>query len=178
MPEYFAFLRAINVGGHVVKMDTLRSLFEDSGASHVETFIASGNVFFSSLSTISSDLALEISNFLKQRLGYPVEVFIRTPAELLDIVSRQLFANPGSADIYIAFLTDHPSNDHLTRLVSYNSNENEFASAGREVYWLCRTRFSDSTFSGALMEKVLESPVTIRNISTLEKMVKKFNLRD
>ena len=43
--RYAAFLRAINVGGHVVKMDQLRRLFESLGFSDVETFIASGNVF-------------------------------------------------------------------------------------------------------------------------------------
>ena len=48
MIRYVAFLRAINVGGHVVKMDALRKLFVHAGLSDVETFIASGNVVFSS----------------------------------------------------------------------------------------------------------------------------------
>ena len=43
MTRYIAFLRAINVGGHTVKMDQLRALFEELGLSNVETFIASGN---------------------------------------------------------------------------------------------------------------------------------------
>jgi uncharacterized protein (DUF1697 family) len=29
MPKYIVFLRAINVGGHTVKMDHLRRLFEE-----------------------------------------------------------------------------------------------------------------------------------------------------
>ncbi|MGI8917119.1 MAG: DUF1697 domain-containing protein, partial [Pyrinomonadaceae bacterium] len=37
MPKYVAFLRAINVGGHVVKMDRLRTLFEALGFTKVET---------------------------------------------------------------------------------------------------------------------------------------------
>ena len=40
MPKYIAFLRAIIVGGHSVKMDHLRGLFEALGLSNVETFIA------------------------------------------------------------------------------------------------------------------------------------------
>ena len=43
-----AFLRAVNVGGRVVKMDRLRALFEGEGFTGVETFIASGNVIFDS----------------------------------------------------------------------------------------------------------------------------------
>ena len=48
MPRFFAFLRAINVGGHNVTMEKLRGLFEASGFKDVETFIASGNVIFTS----------------------------------------------------------------------------------------------------------------------------------
>lgn len=50
MPRYFAFLRGINVGGHRIKMDRLREHVEALGFEHVETFIASGNVIFSSAS--------------------------------------------------------------------------------------------------------------------------------
>jgi len=37
MTRYFAFLRAINVGGHIVKMDQLRRIFESLGFSSIET---------------------------------------------------------------------------------------------------------------------------------------------
>jgi uncharacterized protein (DUF1697 family) len=46
-PRLIAFLRAINVGGHVVKMEALRRIFESLDFADVETFIASGNVIFS-----------------------------------------------------------------------------------------------------------------------------------
>ena len=48
MTHYVALLRGINVGGHVVKMDRLRALFAEAGLSGAQTFIASGNVLFSS----------------------------------------------------------------------------------------------------------------------------------
>jgi len=35
MTRYIAFLRAINVGGHVVKMDYLRQQFESLGFTSV-----------------------------------------------------------------------------------------------------------------------------------------------
>ena len=44
--RHVAFLRAINVGGHTVKMADLRRSFEALGFDAVETFIASGNVIF------------------------------------------------------------------------------------------------------------------------------------
>ncbi|MDQ3120394.1 MAG: DUF1697 domain-containing protein [Verrucomicrobiota bacterium] len=48
MARYIAFLRAINVGGHVVTMERLRLSFLEMDLANVETFIASGNVIFES----------------------------------------------------------------------------------------------------------------------------------
>jgi uncharacterized protein (DUF1697 family) len=46
--RYIGFLRAINVGGRVVKMATLKQIFVNLKLAEVETFIASGNVIFTS----------------------------------------------------------------------------------------------------------------------------------
>ncbi|MBM3836028.1 MAG: DUF1697 domain-containing protein [Verrucomicrobia bacterium] len=51
MHQYIAFLRAMNLGRRRVKMDYLRSLFEQLRFSDVATFIASGNVLFASSSS-------------------------------------------------------------------------------------------------------------------------------
>jgi uncharacterized protein (DUF1697 family) len=46
---------------------------------------------------------------------------------------------------------------------------------GREVYWLCRKeRVSDSSFSGALLEKVVKMPATLRNMNTIKRLVGKY----
>ena len=46
--QYVAFLRAVNVGGRIVKMAELKKIFEAAGLAEVATFIASGNVIFRS----------------------------------------------------------------------------------------------------------------------------------
>ena len=73
--KYVAFLRAINVGGHTVKMDHLRNLFESMGFANVETFIASGNVIFDSKTKSTAALEMEIENQLQAALGYEVRRF-------------------------------------------------------------------------------------------------------
>src|SRR5262249_10137534 len=82
MYRYVALLRAINVGGHVVKMTHLRDLFQQMGFAKVETFIASGNVFFDSESADPDALEKQIESALEQALGYSVGTFIRTPLEM------------------------------------------------------------------------------------------------
>ncbi len=174
MPKYFAFLRAINVGGHSVKMDALRILFEGCGCTNVDTFIASGNVIFESGIENPEELTQIIESYLLQKLGYSVAVFLRTPADLESIVGYQPFVDPGEATIYIAFLSTSPDEISRDRLYSNNSADNRFQIHRGEVYWLCRTRFSDSVFSGAQLEKTLGMQATIRNISTLNKIVQNY----
>ena len=82
MPKYIAFLRAINVGGHTVKMDQLREVFEQCGFKNVETFIASGNVIFDSTSKNPKALEKKIEAALLKAFGYEVHTFLRTPGEL------------------------------------------------------------------------------------------------
>ncbi|NUM75226.1 DUF1697 domain-containing protein [candidate division KSB1 bacterium] len=47
MPQYLAFLRAINVGGHTVKMDHLGRLFETLSFANIETVIVEQQRVFS-----------------------------------------------------------------------------------------------------------------------------------
>lgn len=82
MPKYIAFLRAINVGGHTVKMDHLKSLFEKIGFINVETFIASGNVVFETKSKSVDSMKKKIESDLHKQLGYQVAAFIRSTEEL------------------------------------------------------------------------------------------------
>mgnify|MGYP000288938660 CR=1 FL=1 len=100
MRRLFAFLRAINVGGHTVKMDHLRQLCESFGLARVETFIASGNVIFETRARDAAALETNIARGLRAALGYDVAVFLRTETELAAIVRFQpcAIAYPGFVD--------------------------------------------------------------------------------
>jgi uncharacterized protein (DUF1697 family) len=180
MPKYVAFLRAINLGGHTVKMETLRRLFEEMGFSDVETFIASGNVIFEAPSTDPRDLELKIEETLLSSLGYDVATFIRSTGELAEIIQYAPFpdagpeTNGGASTLYIAFVARPPGEQALQKLLGLASDINQFHGHACEIYWLCRTRFSDSGFSGAQLEKTLGLPATIRNVSTVKKIVDKY----
>ena len=93
MRRYVALLRAINVGGHVVKMEKLRALFDELAFKDVETVIASGNVLFSSGAPNAAALEEKIERHLKAALGYEVTTFIRTPREMKGERSTQRTAS-------------------------------------------------------------------------------------
>jgi uncharacterized protein (DUF1697 family) len=79
---YIAFLRAVNVGGRVVKMDRLRALFEALGLSDVRTHIQTGNVFFRAAGSDRAALARRIERHLERALGFEVPTMLRTVAEV------------------------------------------------------------------------------------------------
>lgn len=140
MPRYIAFLRAINVGGHTVKMDTLRQLFAALGFLGVETFIASGNVIFETTAKNAQALEKTIEQQLRAALGYEVATFIRTDVELAAIVRYQAFtaaALQSAQALNAAFLAERLDAASQKKVLALTTDIDDFHVHGREVYWLC-----------------------------------------
>lgn len=177
MPKYVAFLRAINVGGHTVKMEHLRSLFETLGFSNVETFIASGNVIFDSAVRNTKTLEKKIENHLLEQLGYEVATFLRSTSELAAIAQHKPFSDRELAidghTLYVGFLAEAPSEEAKQVVLSKTTPVDDFSFHERELYWLLRTRFSESQFKGNL-EKTLGMQLTLRNVTTVRKLAAKY----
>jgi uncharacterized protein (DUF1697 family) len=178
LTRYVALLRAINVGGHTVKMDRLRTLFQEIGLQNVETFIASGNVIFEAPAGDARALEETIEAHLHASLGYKVATFIRTSDELTEIASYEPFpakeTEVDSAVVYVAFLPGTPGEQARQKLLALRTPVDDFHVHKREIYWLCRIRMSDSTFSGGLLEKTVGLPATMRNTTTVKKLAAKY----
>ena len=177
MPRYVALLRAINVGGHTVKMEPLRKLFEGLKFSNVSTYIASGNVVFETPGLDPSSIELKIEKHLKHALGYEVTTFLRTPAQLTAIVESPPFspeelAVPGHA-LYVNFLRNPLSAEVTEQLLAFRTEFDEFRTHGIEYYWLSRGKISESKVSLDLLAKAIGQPSTSRNITTVRKLAQK-----
>jgi uncharacterized protein (DUF1697 family) len=178
MTKHIAFLKAINVGGHTVKMDYLKSLFEKMGFEKVETFIASGNVVFETKSKNAVLIKKKIETELEKSLGYKVVTFIRLRIELKEIAEHKPFKesdlNNAQNCLYIGFLDDQPGKESQKKALALSDEANEFYFNNKELYWLCRKNFSDSGITGKTLEKALGMETTIRNSTTIKKMASKF----
>jgi len=180
VPTFAAFLRAINVGGHTVRMDTLRRAFESMRFSAVETFIASGNVVFDTAITDTSRLTGTIERKLRGELGYDVATFLRSTTELREIADYKPF--PGadhdpSASVYVVFLAAAPDAAVKRKLSALTTNEHEFRTRRREVYWL-RRKVDGVPFSAVALDKALGCLFTIRGAPTVAKMADKYCSRN
>jgi uncharacterized protein (DUF1697 family) len=174
MPRLIAFLRAVNVGGHTVPMARLRQEFEALGFTRVETFIASGNVIFTSRSADLTGLAKKIEARLQAAFGFEVATFLRTDAEVAAVASCEPFAQIGEgATLYVGFI-DRPLDAAAARAVmTFKTEVDDFHVKGREVYWLRKTRQSDSPFKYADLEKKLKIRATFRGINTVVRLAAK-----
>jgi uncharacterized protein (DUF1697 family) len=176
MPRYFAFLRAINVGGHTVTMPRLRELFEGLGLGAVETFIASGNVIFTSPARSAPSLEKKIEARLEESLGYEVKTFIRTSPELVALAAHRPFPDSQvrtAGALCIGFLSRPLDAAARKELHGLKTGIDDFHLNEREVYWLCQVKQSESKFSNAVFERATGARVTFRGVSTIAKLAAK-----
>lgn len=172
MTRYVAFLRAINVGGHIVKMDGLRRIVESTKVSAVSTFIASGNVLFES-SRAPAALEATLEKALKAALGYEVATMIRSAAELEAIVrltEKRRIGHGQDATLYVGLLKTEPTRQAASAVAQLSNDVDTVSVEGRELYWRCLKSFSESTLTGARLEKVLGVAATLRNFNTVLKL--------
>jgi len=173
MPKYVAFLKAINVGGHVVKMDELRELFSGLKFSNVETFIASGNVIFETKAAPDEKLEKKIEKQLEAALGYKVGTFVRSMEEIRAVSEYEPFSKKGLVT-NVAFIRQPLTAGMVEQVMRFNTEVDDFHVHGREVYWLCQIRTSDSKFPAKKFEKTIGGEATWRNRNTVVRLAEKY----
>lgn len=72
---FVAFLRGINVGGHIVLKEALQNAFNSLGFQNVVTYKQTGNVIFETKDTNPQEIKIKIEDYLKGTLGFEVPVF-------------------------------------------------------------------------------------------------------
>lgn len=181
MPRYIAFLRAINVGGHIVTMERLRALFEELGLAEVATFIASGNVIFTTDETDTVALEKRIAAHLKDALGYPVGTFLRTDTQVKAIAEYQCFPTSQREAAYglnVMLLATPLSEEAVNSLHQFTTDVDCFHVHDAAIYWLCAVKISESQVFQTRFWKdfAKQHPVesTMRTINTFVRLAKKY----
>jgi uncharacterized protein (DUF1697 family) len=176
MPRYVAFLRAVNVGGRIVKMDELRGLFSEAGMAEVETFIASGNVVFSAASKATAALERTLEGHLQKALGFAVPTLIRTTAEVAAAAARSPFTDDeveAAGTFVAAFLRGPLDAAGKKGLAGLATDVDRFVLHGREVYWLARTKQSETKLTIVKFERAVGCAATMRAMTSLRKLAAK-----
>jgi uncharacterized protein (DUF1697 family) len=175
--RFVAFLRGINLGRRRPPMEQLKRLFEEMGFTQVATFIASGNIIFSSKRGEPARLEAEIAAHLEKKLGYPVDTFVRTGDEVVALARAQVFEVEPSdtATIHVALLQEPLSKDKAKAFEAITTPHDQVRVRGREYWWLCQDiRTSESEFWTLPQVRALKLPTaTMRNLTSIRKLVAK-----
>ena len=123
MTRYIALLRAVNVGGTAkLPMADLRAICEAAGWARVETYIASGNVLFESKAA-ASKVKGELEGRLRAYAGKPIDVVLRTAAEMSAVLKANPFPKAEARHTYAIFLDEPPPADALARVAGRQDEE-------------------------------------------------------
>jgi uncharacterized protein (DUF1697 family) len=132
MTRYVALVRAANVGGTgKLPMNDLKSMCADAGFTHVETYIASGNVVFDS-KLAPSKVKAELGARLRAYASKSVGVIVRTAAEMAAILKANPFPKAEPRHTYTIFLDGRPPRDALDHAVGRSDEEMRLGQ--REVF--------------------------------------------
>ena len=175
MHRYIAFLRGINLGQRRPEMAELRRLFEQRKFADVSTFIASGNVMFSSKSADSRKLEAQIEAYLEKSLGYAVDTFVRTRAEVAAVAALRPFPKADfehpDHTVYAGFLKEALDPEQARKFLACRTPVDGFHLEGREYYWLCRIKSNESrTWTSPEMRAVKLPTSSMRNLKTVRKL--------
>ena len=175
MPRYVAFLRGINLGNRRLKMDDLRARFVEMKFANVETFIASGNVAFEAKERSDTKLANFIEAHLAKKLGYAVDTFVRTRAEVAAVAAFRPFPardmDAPTSTVFCSFLKEPLSAVQARGLLACRTDVDDLCVEGREFYWLCRIKSNESKVWQSTVMRALKLPTSsMRNLTTIRKL--------
>jgi uncharacterized protein (DUF1697 family) len=131
MTVYVALLRAVNVGGRKLIMSELKAIAEELGLGSPRTFIASGNLLFT-----SSKKELSLRELLEARIGEHMgkeaPVMIRTAREMAEATAANPFRKEPRNSVYAIFLNDPPPANTIEK--AKNVTDERIALGKREIY--------------------------------------------
>jgi len=176
MTRYVALLRGINVGGRKkVAMGDLRSTLSALGYEDVETYLQSGNAFFSAPGSDPAALARQIEEALKSALDMDVKVLVRTPADLAGVVEANPFPDSTAepSKLHVAFLSATPDAAKVAELDSRRFEPDELRVGERAVYVWYPNGAGRSKLTNDVLERKLGVTSTTRNWNTVLKLLDK-----
>ena len=176
MYRFVAFLRGINVGGHIVVKEKLKEAFTSLGLQNVSTYKQSGNVIFETDMVNPQEIKSKIENKLRNLLGYEVATFVRTIPQLKSIIDLELFKNQGKAgtSFLVTFLANVPATFPLQLPLTIPKSTAQIISAeGTQVFSVTHGG-GEGALPNPFLESMLKVKATTRNINVIREIVERY----
>ena len=154
-------------------MQQLRDLCCSLGLKEVRTHLQSGNLIFKTKERRPNGVATKVEKALERKFGFPVEVIVRTPEELRDVIAKNPFAKRQGIEpnkLHVLFLAGAlPAETHKAIAAVQPDNE-ELRFGGRELYIYFPEGMGQSKFMPRVT-RLLKNSGTARNWNTVTKLM-------
>jgi uncharacterized protein (DUF1697 family) len=132
MGSFVALLRAVNVGGTgKLPMSDLKAMCEELGFGAIRTYIASGNVVFTSLKSEAA-IKTALERRLEAYADKPVGVLVRSASEMAQVLADNPFPKAAPNRTMAVFLDRAPPPDTLTGV--RGQRDEQIRLGRREIY--------------------------------------------
>jgi uncharacterized protein (DUF1697 family) len=132
MGSFVALLRAVNVGGTgKLPMSELKEMCEKLGFESVRTYIASGNVVFTSRKSEAA-IKTALEKQLETYAGKPVGVLVRSATEMAQVLADNPFPKAAPNRTMAVFLGHAPPADTMAGV--RGRKDEQIKLGRREIY--------------------------------------------
>jgi len=132
MTSYVALLRAVNLmDSTTLRMSDLKAIAEKLGFESPRTFIASGNLLFTS-GKAEDAVKSALEPALRDHMGRTVRIMVRSGEEMADVAAANPFADQPGSRVVAIFLDEPPPRD--TAQTAKNVADERVALGTREIY--------------------------------------------
>jgi uncharacterized protein (DUF1697 family) len=131
MTAFVALLRAVNLFGRSLKMAELKRIAEELGFESPRTFIASGNLLFTSAKG-EAEVKAALEAAVESHMGKSIGVMVRTAREMAAVAAANPFADQPGNRVVAIFLDHAPPKGAVEQ--AKNIADERMALGDREIY--------------------------------------------
>jgi uncharacterized protein (DUF1697 family) len=161
------------IGGNIrpLEMKKLVRALEGIGLENVRTYIATGNVVFTSRKK-APQLSKSIEACIEEKFGFTSKTFVLSPAELTKAAAQNPFpqANENHKSLHLFFLAAAPKQLKVDEMNELKKPSEQFALKDKVFYFYAPEGFGTSKL-GARIGRFIPVDMTARNWRTVQKLI-------
>ena len=165
MTSYVALLRGVNlVGKSSLKMADLKDIAGKLGLDNVRTYIASGNLLFTS-DEREEKLRRVLERELQSHMSKDVRVMLRTADEMAAVLEANPFTDRAQNRVQAFFMNEPPPAD-LDSTIRNQADDERVARGSREVF----VAYGEKGIGRSRIRIPAAEAGTARNMNTVAKL--------
>ena len=180
--RYILFLRAVNVGGkNKVSMTDLKALLDNAGFENLDSYINSGNLFFSSAESRETCIS-KIRKVLETNYDFSITFALLTKEEYLEEqAALPAWWEEELARRDVLFYSCTMDKSDILHFIENATFYNEKVHVGKQaVFWgkMDEAEYLKTTYHKKLMKQDFYKQITIRNGNTFDKIAEILRSRE